>query len=116
MKWSRVFLAVLLIAVMWPQAADAQAKPAPAAAAPEDDPDLDPNRNQPDFTIVNLPTTLRAQAPPQRGQDALPRPTAPNMIQMQPQQEAVVFRDAPRQCPPQGRDLRPQPLARQLRE
>ena len=41
MKWSRVFLAVLLIAVMWPQAADAQAKPAPAAAAPEDDPDLE---------------------------------------------------------------------------
>jgi hypothetical protein len=64
MTWSRVFLAVVLIAVMWPQSAGAQgagaqAKPAPAAAAPEDDPDLDPNRNQPDFTIVNLPTTLR---------------------------------------------------------
>ena len=60
MKWSRLFLAVTLIAVMWPQVAGAQTKPAPAPApAPEDDPDRDPNRNQPDFTIVNLPTTLR---------------------------------------------------------
>src|SRR5688572_15430190 len=58
MKWSRLFLAITLIAVMWPQAAGAQTKPAPAPA-PEDDPDRDPNRNQPDFTIVNLPTTLR---------------------------------------------------------
>ena len=31
----------------------------PAATAPDDDPDRDPNRNVPDFTIVNLPTTLR---------------------------------------------------------
>jgi hypothetical protein len=30
-----------------------------AAAAQEDDPDLDPNPAQPDFTLVNLPTTLR---------------------------------------------------------
>ena len=60
MKWSRLFLAITLLAVMWPQAAGAQTKPAPAPApAPEDDPDRDPNRNQPDFTIVNLPTTLR---------------------------------------------------------
>lgn len=29
------------------------------AAAQEDDPDLDPNPSQPDFTMVNLPTTLR---------------------------------------------------------
>ncbi len=47
----------------WPSrgrtAAGAQSKPAPPAQAPEDDPDRDPNRNQPDFTIVNLPTTLR---------------------------------------------------------
>jgi hypothetical protein len=33
----------------------AQAPPAQA----DDDPDRDPNRSQPDFTIVNLPTTLR---------------------------------------------------------
>jgi len=49
MKWSRLFLAVTLIAALWPQ----------PAAAQDDDPDRDPNRNQPDFTIVNLPTTLR---------------------------------------------------------
>ena len=55
-KWSRLFLAVTLLAVLWPQAAAAQNKPAPAPAA-DDDPDRDPNRNQPDFTIVNLPTT-----------------------------------------------------------
>jgi len=59
MKWSRLFLAITLIAVMWPHNAGAQAKPTPPAAVPEDDPDRDPNRNQPDFTIVNLPTTLR---------------------------------------------------------
>lgn len=29
------------------------------AAAPDADPDLDPNRSQPDFVVVNLPTTLR---------------------------------------------------------
>jgi hypothetical protein len=58
MKWSRLFLAVTLLATMWPQAADAQNTP-PAATAPDDDPDRDPNRAQPDFTIVNLPTTLR---------------------------------------------------------
>ena len=30
-----------------------------AAAAQDDDPDLDPNRAQPDFTLLTLPTTLR---------------------------------------------------------
>lgn len=30
-----------------------------AAAAAQDDPDLDPNRAQPDFTLLSLPTTLR---------------------------------------------------------
>ena len=30
-----------------------------AAAAQDDDPDLDPNRAQPDFTLLSLPTTLR---------------------------------------------------------
>src|SRR5688572_20392755 len=58
MMWSRLFLAVTLLAVLWPDAAGAQNQP-PAATAPEDDPDRDPNRNQPDFTVVNLPTTLR---------------------------------------------------------
>ena len=31
----------------------------PQAAPPPDDPDLDPNPAQPDFTVVTLPTTLR---------------------------------------------------------
>jgi hypothetical protein len=61
MTWLRIIAASALLAVAWPQTASAQSAPAaPAPAqAPEDDPDLDPNRNQPDFTIVNLPTTLR---------------------------------------------------------
>lgn len=29
------------------------------AAAQDDDPDMDPNRAQPDFTLINLPTNLR---------------------------------------------------------
>jgi hypothetical protein len=58
MRWSRVILAVTLLALAWPLAAAAQNTP-PAPAAQEDDPDLDPNRLVPDFTIVNLPTTLR---------------------------------------------------------
>jgi hypothetical protein len=33
--------------------------PADAETTQEDDPDLDPNPAQPDFTLVNLPTTLR---------------------------------------------------------
>jgi len=40
-------------------AADAPAPAGTAAAAQEDDPDMDPNPAQPDFTVVNLPTTLR---------------------------------------------------------
>jgi hypothetical protein len=35
------------------------ASSAAAAAAQDDDPDLDPNRAQPDFTLLTLPTTLR---------------------------------------------------------
>jgi Membrane bound beta barrel domain (DUF5777) len=58
MKWSRLFLAATLLAIAWPEAAGAQNKP-PVAPASDDDPDRDPNRNQPDFTLVNLPTTLR---------------------------------------------------------
>ena len=50
-------LALMLLMAM-PVAANAQAQnpPSPPAA---DDADLDPNASQPDFTIVNLPTTLR---------------------------------------------------------
>jgi hypothetical protein len=39
--------------------AEAAAAPADAAAAQADDPDLDANLAQPDFNLVNLPTTLR---------------------------------------------------------
>ena len=46
----------LLMAVLAAANAHAQNPPAPPAA---DDADLDPNASQPDFTIVNLPTTLR---------------------------------------------------------
>ncbi len=44
-----------------PCEADAQAAAAPPAAVqqPEDDPDRDPRPSQPDYTLVNLPTTLR---------------------------------------------------------
>ena len=41
--------------------ADAPA-PADAAVTQDDDPDIDINRAQPDFTLVNLPTTLRLPA------------------------------------------------------
>jgi hypothetical protein len=56
MHWLRRVVLVAVVALALPLPAAAQA-PAPQAA--EDDPDLDPNRSQPDFTIVNLPTTLR---------------------------------------------------------
>ena len=51
----RRLVLMLLMAVL--VAANAQAQP--AAPPPADDADLDPNVSQPDFTIVNLPTTLR---------------------------------------------------------
>ena len=47
---------MLLLATLVAANAQAQNPPAPPAA---DDEDLDPNASQPDFTIVNLPTTLR---------------------------------------------------------
>jgi hypothetical protein len=52
----RRLVLVLLLAVLPAANAQAQNPPAPPAA---DDADLDPNASQPDFTIVNLPTTLR---------------------------------------------------------
>jgi hypothetical protein len=57
MTWTRlvIFAAVCVLAA--PVVTWAQQKP-PAASA-DDDPDRDPNRSQPDFTLVNLPTTLR---------------------------------------------------------
>jgi hypothetical protein len=39
--------------------ADGTAPAAEATAEQEDDPDMDPNPAQPDYTLVNLPTTLR---------------------------------------------------------
>ena len=53
-------LLVLALAAAAPGAALAgQNPPAPPPPVVEDDPDRDPNPSQPDFTIVNLPTTLR---------------------------------------------------------
>ena len=46
----------LLAALAAPAAAQT---PPPAASAPEDDPDLDPNRAQPDFGLATLATNLR---------------------------------------------------------
>jgi hypothetical protein len=48
---------LLVMALAVPSATWAQT-PAPPVVA-DDDPDRDPNPSQPDFTIVNLPTTLR---------------------------------------------------------
>jgi hypothetical protein len=66
MIWSRaVMLAGMVVWLTVVPAYSQDAAPPPAAATPsaaaaqEDDPDLDPNPAQPDFTIVNLPTTLR---------------------------------------------------------
>jgi hypothetical protein len=68
MMWSRaLILAVPFAALASLPAFSQDATPPPAAAAEtpaaaaaqEDDPDLDPNPAQPDFTLVNLPTTLR---------------------------------------------------------
>src|SRR5262245_38406235 len=47
---------LLALTILVPSLASAQAAP---AAAPDDDPDRDFNRSQPDFVVVNLPTTLR---------------------------------------------------------
>jgi hypothetical protein len=57
-------LIVALVCLVGATAASAQAPPdasasAPPAAVQDDDPDLDPNRAQPDFTLATLPTTLR---------------------------------------------------------
>ena len=58
-----LFLVLVATAVLaWPQVSNAQDTAnasAPAAQAPEDDPDRDLNLAQPDFSLVNLRTTLR---------------------------------------------------------
>jgi hypothetical protein len=64
MMWSRAVMLSMAFAFSTSAVASGQEATAPAAesaatAAQEDDPDLDPNPAQPDFTIVNLPTTLR---------------------------------------------------------
>lgn len=48
----------LLVVIATPALAQSQTPP-PAAAAQEDDPDLDPNRAQPDFGLATLATNLR---------------------------------------------------------
>jgi hypothetical protein len=55
MTWLRIIVLATVCAIVSPALAAAQANP----PAQEDDPDRDPNRAQPDFTVVNLPTTLR---------------------------------------------------------
>jgi len=57
MTWTRLVILAAVCALAAPVVASAQQKP--PAATTDDDPDRDPNRAQPDFTIVNLPTTLR---------------------------------------------------------
>jgi hypothetical protein len=60
MMRSRVLLLALTLAIAAPGAAFAdQGQTPPAPPAVDDDPDRDPNPSQPDFTLVNLPTTLR---------------------------------------------------------
>jgi hypothetical protein len=56
MTWTRLVVFAAVCALVAPAVASAQQPP---AAQTEDDPDRDPNRAQPDFTLVNLPTTLR---------------------------------------------------------
>jgi hypothetical protein len=65
-SWRFIVPVTALLAWMAPapvlaQSTDARASTAAAAQAqaPEDDPDMDVNRSQPDFSLVNLPTTLR---------------------------------------------------------
>jgi hypothetical protein len=56
MTWTRLVVLAAVCALATPVVASAQQQ---RPAQTEDDPDRDPNRAQPDFTLVNLPTTLR---------------------------------------------------------
>ena len=55
----RRFVMIALLVLFTPAVSLAQDTSAPPATAPDDDPDRDINVSQPDFTVVNLPTTLR---------------------------------------------------------
>jgi len=57
MSWMSLVVFAAVCALVTPAMASAQGSAAPSQTA--DDPDRDPNRAQPDFTLVNLPTTLR---------------------------------------------------------
>jgi hypothetical protein len=57
MTWTRLVIFAAVCALAAPVVASAQQQP--PAASTDDDPDRDPNQSQPDFTLVNLPTTLR---------------------------------------------------------
>jgi len=65
MVMPRLSVILLLLLVLFVGVAHAQAPATDpstsgtATAAQADDPDLDPNRAQPDFTLLTLPTTLR---------------------------------------------------------
>jgi hypothetical protein len=60
MTWIRALTVLAAVTLAWPPGIEAQtAASGSAARQADDDPDLDPNRAQPDFTLVNLPTTLR---------------------------------------------------------
>jgi len=59
-------LVTAMMAAAWPRTAEAQGQAAPqnsasaaAQADPADDPDMNINLSQPDFTLIGLPTTLR---------------------------------------------------------
>ena len=54
MHWPKALALLFVYAMVVPPALHAQNQP-----APEDDADLDLNLSQPDFSLVNLPTTLR---------------------------------------------------------
>ena len=56
-----LIVVTLLVSSSVHLAAQTAAAPAPQAAPPsvEDDPDLDPNLSQPDYSVITLPTTLR---------------------------------------------------------
>ena len=58
MTLSRWFVAIAAVAVVLDGVAFAQQRTAPAPRV-QDDPDLDFNFAQPDFTLITLPTTLR---------------------------------------------------------
>lgn len=59
LRLTTCLLAATLLVWTAPALAQGAAAGVAQPAAPEDDPDMDPNRSQPDFVLVNLPTTLR---------------------------------------------------------